>query len=79
MTTRAKNEITLLPSHVAVFNFIDKYIEKNTFSPEVEEVAKGIKLTPRHTYRIVDDLCALGHLSKLFNRKRSLKIEKPLK
>lgn len=72
-------EINLQPSHVKAYRFIEKYIAKNVVSPEISEIASGVKITIRHTYRIVDDLKVLGYISKDSFKKRSIKIEKPLK
>lgn len=70
--------INLQPSHVRAYRFIEKYIKKNIVSPEIKEVAVGIKITERQTYRLIDDMKALGYLSNEMYKKRSLKIAKPL-
>lgn len=71
-------KINLQPSHINAYRFIKKYQEKNIVSPEMEEISKGIKLTLRQVYRVVDDLCTLGYLSRESYKKRSIKIVKPL-
>lgn len=75
---KPKTEFHLQPSHVKVFNFIEKYTEKNMFAPEVNEISKSTKMSLKHGYRIVDELCRLGYLSKTPYAKRSIKIIKPL-
>jgi len=70
--------LSLQLSHVAAYRFIEKYIKKNIVAPEMEEIAKGIKLTVRQTYRVVDELCDLGYTSKQKYKTRSIKIVKPL-
>lgn len=75
---KKSNKIILQPSHVKAFNFIKKYIERNVVAPEVPEIAAGIKATERHTHRLIDDLCSLGHLSKIPYRKRSISIVKDI-
>ncbi len=79
MTTKTRDEIILLPSHIKVYNFVGAYIKKNITSPEAREIAKGVKLEDRQVHRLVDDLCVLGFLSKKKFYKRSIKIEKELK
>ena len=71
-------KIILQPGHIKAFRFVEKYITKNIISPEIEEISKGIKLTTRHTYRIVDDLCVLGYLEREQYRRRSIRIIKSL-
>lgn len=73
------DKINLQPSHIRAYNFIAKSRAKNLYSPDMDEVAKGIKLTPRQAYRVVDDLIALGYMSKEMYKRRSLKILKPLR
>lgn len=75
---RTKDKINLQPAHIRAYRFVEKYIAKNIVAPEMEEIAKGIKLTLRHTYRVVEDLCVLGFMEKESYRRRSLKIIKPL-
>lgn len=72
-------KINLQPSHINAFRFTEKYIAKHIVSPEIEEISTGIKLTLRQTYRVLDDLCALGYMSREAYKKRSLKIVKPLR
>jgi len=74
-----KAEINLQPSHVKAYRYIQKYVKKNIVAPEIAEIASGIKLTVRHTYRIIDDLQDLGYISKDSHKKRSIKIEKPMR
>lgn len=75
-TTR---EINLQLSHVKAYQYIDKYIAKKIVAPEMIEVSKYIKLTVRQTYRVVEDLCELGYLSKEPYKKRSIKVLKALR
>ena len=75
---KTPEKITLQPGHIKAYRFVEKYITKNIISPEMKEISKGIKLTIRHTYRIIDDLCVLGYLERIQYRRRSLKILKPL-
>jgi len=69
-----KIEITIQPSHVATYRFIEKYMDKNIAAPEIKEIAVGIKLTPRQAYRIVEDLVTLGVLKKEAFKKRGIRI-----
>lgn len=78
-TTKNREEIILLPSHIQVYNFIKRYIERNIVSPETKEIAKGIKYEERQVYRVIDDLVSLGYLSKKKHYRRGIKIEKELK
>lgn len=71
-------KIILQPGHIKAYRFVEKYIIKNVISPEMEEIAKGIKITIRHTYRIIDDLCVLGYLEREQYRRRSIRIIKSL-
>ena len=73
-----KKEIQLQPSHVKAYRFIEKYTKKNIVSPEVSEIAKGIGMSERQTYRAIDDLQELGFVSKVPYTPRSIKIVKPL-
>jgi len=72
-------KIILHPSHVKVYRYTEKFIAKNIFAPEINEIAKGISLTSRQVYRIVEELCILGYMAKDAYKKRSIRIEKPLK
>lgn len=72
------SKIILQPGHIKAYRFLEKYITKNVISPEIEEIAKGIKVTVRHTYRIIDDLCVLGYLEREQYRRRSIRIIKSL-
>lgn len=73
-------QIILQPGHVKVFNFVKEFIAKNVFAPSIPEIMKATKLGYRQTYRLVEQLVAMGHFSKQgFNQKRSLKIEKEIK
>lgn len=79
MSTKEKaKQIILQPSHVKVYNFVKEYIEKNMFSPKLTEVAKGIKLTDRQSYNLINELVELGYLSKEAHRKRGIAIVKKL-
>lgn len=69
-------DIILLPSHIKTFNFVRKFIEKNTYSPELSEIAAKIELTPRQVWRLLNDLITLGYLSKTPHKKRSIKVER---
>lgn len=69
-----KLNIVIQPSHVKTYRYVEKYMDKNIAAPEVTEIAKGIGLTPRQTYRIVDDLVALGVFQKEPFKKRGLRI-----
>lgn len=73
-----ETKIILQPGHIKAYRFIEKYIAKNIISPEMEEISKGIKVTIRHTYRVVDDLCVLGYIEREPYRRRSIKIVKAL-
>lgn len=73
-----KERIVIQPSHVNAYRFIEKYMDKNIAAPEVTEIAKGIKLTPRQAYRIVDDLVAIGVLKKEPYKKRGIRIVQPI-
>lgn len=72
-------KINLQPSHLRAYRFTEKYISENIVAPEMKEIAKGIKLTLRQTYRVIDDLCSLGYFARDAYKKRSLKIMKPLR
>lgn len=74
-----KEEIHLWPSHIKAYNFIKKFLEKNLYSPNREEVQKGLKLSYRHTWRVVNQLIEWGYISSQPSTKRSFKILKPLK
>jgi hypothetical protein len=73
-----KEKIILQPGHIKAYRFVEKYIQKNVVAPEMEEIAKGIKVTIRHTYRIVDDLCSLEYIKREKYGRRSIQILKPL-
>lgn len=73
-----KKNIILGPSHVKVQKYVSNYIKKNIYSPEIGEIAKGVKLTPRQTWRLIEDLISLRYLSKSPHKKRSLKVEREL-
>lgn len=73
-----ETKIILQPGHIKAYRFVEKYIAKNIISPEIGEISKGIKVTVRHTYRVVDDLCVLGYLKREPYRRRSIEILKPL-
>lgn len=75
---KTARKIVLQPSHIRVYRFVEKYIGKNITSPHVHEIAAGIKLTHRQSYRLVEDLCELGYFSKMPYIKRSIVITKPL-
>lgn len=75
---KEREKINLQPVHVSTYRFVEKYMTKNVVAPEMEEIAKAVKLTIRHTYRVVDDLCSLGYMGKEAYRRRSIKILKPL-
>ena len=72
-------KINLQPSHINAHRFISKYVEKNIVSPQIDEVARGIKLTTRQTYRVIDDLVTLGYVTKELYKKRSLRVVRPLR
>jgi len=76
--SKKTNHIALRPFHVKVYRYIEKYIKKNLVSPEVTEISAGVHIAKRHVYRLVDDLCELGILSKMKYQKRSIKIERTL-
>ena len=78
MSNKEVSKINLQPVHIKAYRFIEKYINKNVVSPEMQEISTGVKCTLRHTYRVIDDLCALGYLEKETYRRRSIKISKPL-
>lgn len=71
-------DIYLQPSHIKVYTFIDKYLKKNLFAPEVNEIATATKFSLKHAYRIVEELYGFGYISKIAYRKRSIRIIKPL-
>lgn len=73
-----KLSIALQPSHVRVYNFIETFIEKNIFAPELNETAKAVKLSIRQTYNLINELVSLGYLEKVARKKRGLKIIKKL-
>lgn len=75
---KTADQITLQPVHIKVYKYIIAYMEKNIVPPEMEEISKGIKVTIRHTYRTVEDLCTLGYLEKTRYQRRSIKVLKPL-
>lgn len=73
------DKIVLQPSHVRAYRFVEKYTNKNLVAPDVHEIAKAVGVTWRQVYRLVDDLCVLGYMTKQPRKKRSIKIVKPLK
>lgn len=77
--SKSVEKINLQPAHIRAYRFVEKYVSKNIVAPEMEEIAKAIKLTLRHTYRIIDDLRTLGYLTKEAHKRRSIKIVRPLK
>jgi sulfur relay (sulfurtransferase) DsrC/TusE family protein len=79
MTTKKREEIIMQPSHIKVYNFVVAYIKKHIVSPEMNEIAKGIKYEERQVHRLVADLCSLGYISKKRYYPRSIKIEKELR
>lgn len=79
MKKQDKDRIVLLPNHVSVYRFIEKYTKKNIVSPSIIEISEELGIATRHVYRLVDDLCELGALSKLSYKQRSIKIEKDIK
>lgn len=78
MNKTKDEKIYLQPSHVRVYRFIEKYIEKNVISPEVKEICKGVRVAGRHVYRILADLEKLGYIKRDNYRKRSIQIAKEL-
>lgn len=72
-------KINLQPSHVRVYRYVEKYTKKNLVAPDVHEIAKAVGVTWRQVYRLIDDLCVLGYMTKEAHKKRSIKIVKPLK
>ncbi len=72
-------KINLQPSHVAAYRFVEKYRKNKFFSPEIKEVAKGVGVTERQGYRIIDDLVALGYMTREKRKKRSIQIVRPLR
>lgn len=79
MTNKKTENIILLPSHVKVYRFVEKYMKEHIVSPQVDEISKSIKMTSRQVYRLINDLCALGYMSKQAYKQRSLSIEKDLR
>ena len=51
-----KDEINLQPAHVKAYRFIQKYLEKNLYSPNREEVQKVLGMSYRRTWSVVDQL-----------------------
>lgn len=77
--TKIKNKkIYLQESHIKIYRFIEKYIQKKVMAPEILEIAKGAKVTDRHVYRVLDDLQTLGYISRGGFKKRSIQIIKEL-
>lgn len=74
-----KDEINLQPAHVKAYRFIQKYLEKNLYSPNREEVQKVLGMSYRRTWSVVDQLIKWGYISNVHNKKRSFKILKELK
>lgn len=66
--------ILLLPLHVRTYNFIKNYKKQNLYSPEIKEIARGLKRSERQIYRILDDLQALGYITRRKYADRSIEL-----
>ncbi len=73
-----KNQIILQPKHITVFRFVKKYTQEKIYAPTIKEVSRGTKWSVRELYRILDDLEALGYMTRQKYIERSLKIVKDL-
>lgn len=76
---KEKKEIIIQPSHVKVFNYTKAFIEKNIYSPTLDEIAAGIKMSMRQVYNLVNDLVELGVMEKTFKTERGIKIIKDIR
>lgn len=78
MQSEEKKEFFLQPSHLSAYRYIESYTKKNLYAPDLEDIAKGVELSVRQTYRIIDELCDAGYLSRLPYRRRTIKITKKI-
>lgn len=78
MNKAEQTTLVVQPSHVNVLKFVKKYIDKRSYAPQINEIAKGVSLTERQVYRIVDELVGAGYLKRELNKKRGLSVEKDL-
>lgn len=75
---------TLTPKQKKVLDFITSFIDKNDYSPSLEEVAKHFKLkSVSSAHQYIDSLHKKGYLKKTENMQRSIepitgKVEIPL-
>lgn len=74
--TEAEKVITIQPVHVKTVEFIKAFTEKKIYSPTIKEIAKGIKFSLKHLYRVVDDLESLGYITRERYTERSIKVIK---
>lgn len=73
-----KKKIIIQPSHVSVYKFVKKFIDKKKFAPELNEIAKGVELTGRQVHRLIGELVELGYIGREPHKKRGLSIKKEI-
>ena len=65
----------LTASQSKTYQFIQQYIRKNSYSPTMAEIAKGIGIRSRGVvHRYVHDLVAKGLVQVMPNRRRNIQL-----
>lgn len=69
-------DIAIRPTHVRVFDFIDKFMKENAYSPTLQEISEGVdpKISYRYVYILVAELVKSNYLSKKPNQDRGLSV-----
>jgi hypothetical protein len=68
---------TKQPLLEAVYNFIFEYIQQNSSSPTLREIAAGCYLGISTTYRFLDKLEAQGRIQRELGKSRNIRLPKP--
>lgn len=64
---------TLTPKQKRVLDFVTSFVDKNDYSPSLEEIAKYLKLRSISTvHQYIDTLKKKGYLNKVENKQRSI-------
>lgn len=70
---------TLTPKKKKILNFIEKYSEKNGYSPTLEEIAKKFKLKSLATvHQHLKELETSGYLNRGYNKARDMDIREEI-
>lgn len=73
-----KTNIRLIAMHIRVYDYVEKFVKKNRYSPYTIDIAKAVGVSEGYALKIINQLVDMGFFVKIPRIRRGIAIGKPL-